>query len=151
MGKPLVAAWASSDSFSFIISHKIGCNGRKRKVGKMGSCSIWPYNFDVSSLSVNAKYSNSRFMIFLRLLLRNASNLLEMHNKITDELEKSVQYFMEKIDQITNISVQRRSVGRDVVMNYLEMETLAYIGLFFFFVQKIKIFFFKVNQQKCLF
>ncbi|CAD6999483.1 unnamed protein product [Ceratitis capitata] len=60
-------------------------------------------------------------------MIKNASNLLEMHNKITDELEKSVQYFMEKIDQITNISVQRRSVGRDVVMNYLEMETLAYI------------------------
>uniref|UniRef100_A0A034W9E8 Uncharacterized protein n=1 Tax=Bactrocera dorsalis TaxID=27457 RepID=A0A034W9E8_BACDO len=60
-------------------------------------------------------------------MINNANNLLEMHNKIEEELEQSVALFMKKINEITNISLTRRSVGRDVVKNYFELETLAYI------------------------
>ncbi|CAD6999484.1 uncharacterized protein LOC101460846 [Ceratitis capitata] len=60
-------------------------------------------------------------------IIDNANDLLTVHDRIAQELEKNVTYFCEKINQLTNISLQRRSVGRDVVKNYLEMEQLAFV------------------------
>ncbi|XP_050320561.1 uncharacterized protein LOC126753277 [Bactrocera neohumeralis] len=70
---------------------------------------------------------NSELVVQTLAMINNANNLLEMHNKIEEELERSVALFMNKINEITNISLTRRSVGRDVVKNYFELETLAYI------------------------
>ncbi|XP_018796464.1 PREDICTED: uncharacterized protein LOC108973567 [Bactrocera latifrons] len=70
---------------------------------------------------------NSELAVQTLAMINNANSLLEMHNKIEEELEGSVALFMNKINEITNISLTRRSVGRDVVKNYFELETLAYI------------------------
>ncbi|XP_011187462.1 uncharacterized protein LOC105215321 [Zeugodacus cucurbitae] len=70
---------------------------------------------------------NNELVLSTIAMINNAGNLLEMHNKTTEELEDSLSYFMNKINDITNISLSRRSTSRDVVKNYFEMETLAYV------------------------
>ncbi|XP_069962377.1 uncharacterized protein [Bactrocera oleae] len=70
---------------------------------------------------------NNELVVQTIAMINNANNLLEMHNKIEEELERSVSFFINKINEITNISLTRRSLGRDVVKNYFELETLAYI------------------------
>ncbi|XP_036329638.1 uncharacterized protein LOC118741774 [Rhagoletis pomonella] len=58
-------------------------------------------------------------------MIDDAHKLLDMHNTIQQELKDGVAYLCEIINTITNMSLKRRSQGRDIVKNFLELETMA--------------------------
>ncbi|XP_054082980.1 uncharacterized protein Utrn_0 isoform X2 [Zeugodacus cucurbitae] len=71
--------------------------------------------------------TNAEFVTETKDIIENARQLLDLHEKIIKELEDNLELFCQKVNQITNISLQRRSAGRDVLKNYFELETLAYV------------------------
>ncbi|XP_018796463.1 PREDICTED: uncharacterized protein LOC108973566 [Bactrocera latifrons] len=71
--------------------------------------------------------ANPEFIKESKEVIENARLLLGFHDKVMKELEENLEFFCSKVNQITNISLNRRSVNRDVVKNYFELETLAYV------------------------